>query len=341
MIMDLRGKDLTPRQLQSLHEFIVKRTLNYQPFLFTDDLEVGAGQHFIQGAQNTNLVRWTTPDPRVRDLLTTEPELFTKSNAHLRSIYELMLDFITAQLKDIRGLSFAEIGCNTGYLLFGLALRGARRCLGFDYCPRQDVFATLNEILGTACEFQFGEWDSLSHELKPAPMPEVDVGLSVAVTCHLADPIHHLAYLCDHCRKAVFVWGPVTYEDRLVLSFGPLSKYASDLDWPLNFDAEVRFSVPLLRLSLAQAGFEEIHELEPPDSLPEEWKGWFRAQKGYFAVRTKDIRTAVTPGGGRRSRGLIPEATTSSSRAKLRHGKLWSIVRRALGKVRLPSKQPG
>ena len=51
---------------------------------------------------------------------------------------------------------------------------------------------------------------------------------------------------------------------------------------------------------------------------------------------TKDIRTAVTPGGGRRSRGLV--APTSNSGKNLSHGKLWSLVRRALGKGRQSRK---
>src|SRR5262249_46520551 len=139
--------------------------------------------------------------------------------------------------------SFAEVGCNTGYFLYGLALRGARRCVGLDYTPNADVFAWFNEALGTRCEFRFAEWDSLRHRLNYAALPRVDVGLSIGVTCHLADPLHHLAYLCDHSRRAVFVWCPVTRDDGLTVTFGEPNRYPESLAWPLSFDNDVRPSV--------------------------------------------------------------------------------------------------
>ena len=44
--MDLRDRHLTPRQIRELHRFIRRRKLGYQPFVFTDTLEVGEGHKF-------------------------------------------------------------------------------------------------------------------------------------------------------------------------------------------------------------------------------------------------------------------------------------------------------
>lgn len=306
--MDLRSRQITPQQRAIIEQNIVTRVLGYQPFIFADDLEVGAGQHFIQEIKHTRLLHWTTHDPRVSDVLTDNVELFRQSNARLREVYERFMDFMVEQLGDIRGLSFAEVGCNTGYFLFGLALRGARQCLGYDFSPGYELFQTLNEILGTRCEFHFADWDSLQHRLNYNPLPEVDVAMSIAVTCHLADPIHHLAYLCDHSRKAVFVWCPIRDENRLCLYFDTPGKLTKQLAWPLSFDQDVRFSVPLLRMCLEQAGFEDIRELCCPATLPPEWQRWFGGQRGYLAYRTRDIRTALTPEGGKRTRDIPPAA---------------------------------
>ena len=161
-------------------------------------------------------------------------------------------------------------------------------------------------MLGTWCEFRFAEWDSLKHRLNYTRMPRVDVGMSIGVTCHLADPLHHLAYLCDHSRRAVFVLVPVNKNSDLSITFGEPGRYAESLAWPLSFDFDVRLSVPLLRMSLAQAGFEDIRELPCPNWLPLPWQNWFRNQKGFLAFRTAKTRTALTLGGGKRRRNLPP-----------------------------------
>jgi hypothetical protein len=100
----------------------------------------------------------------------------------------------------------------------------------------------------------------------------------------------------------------VTEAADLSIHFGEPGRYPESLAWPLAFDNDVRPSVRLLRMCLERAGFEDIRELPCPDWLPPEWQGWFRSQKGFLAFRTADVRTALTPGGGKRRRSLPPEA---------------------------------
>lgn len=47
--MDLRNKELTPEQIEEAKKFIIQGKLAYQPFIFTDTLETGAGQKFHDG----------------------------------------------------------------------------------------------------------------------------------------------------------------------------------------------------------------------------------------------------------------------------------------------------
>jgi hypothetical protein len=292
--LDLRNRKLSREQIGNLHDFIVRRKLAYQPFIFSDDLETGEGLKFINDGAGGN-IHWKNADPRVTDLVTDDLESFRRENAALRAIYDDFVGQIASRI-GVSGLSFAEIGCNTGYFLFALALKGARRCIGYDFTNNSRVFSWFNRILGTRCEFQFSEWDSFQHRLRYARLPKVDVTLSVAVTCHLVDPIHHLTYLCERAAKAVFFWCPVNDQDALSLTYGYPARYPNSLDWPLGFDNDVKISIPLLRLTLAQCGFEDIHEIQPPDGLPDKWKRWHRRQRGYVALRTSRARTAYSGG---------------------------------------------
>lgn len=302
--MDLRTRNISPDLMAELHDFIVRRKLAYQPFIFSDDLETGEGLKFINRGAGGN-IHWKNADPRVKDLVTNDPVSFRRENATLRAIYDDFVEQIASRI-GVSGLSFAEIGCNTGYFLYSLDMRGARRCIGYDFTNNSLVFSWFNKVLGTRCEFHFSEWDSYRHRLRYASLPKVDVTLSVAVTCHLPDPIHHLTYLCERSDKAVFFWCPVNDQDGLSLTYGAPAKYPNALEWPLGFDNDVKISIPLLKLTLAQCGFEDIHEIRPPGGLPDKWERWHRCQRGFIALRTAWPRTAYS--GGRIRRRLPRDA---------------------------------
>lgn len=305
--MDLRQYNLTSAQLEAVKSFIVQRKLAYQPFVFSDNLEVGEGLKFHDGESLGGNVHWEGADLSVSDLLVSEEALphFRDCNDQLRRIYDHMVNSLVDALGDISTLSFAEVGCNTGYFLHSLALRGAARCTGFDFTNNDRVFAWFNQLLGTRSEFHFAEWDSLRHVLQYADVPVVDVCLSIAVTCHLPDPLHHITYLCERARKAVFVWCPVNADSRPSISFGMPAKYPNALDWPVSCDNDVRMSVPLMTLCLEQCGFERIVGLTPPELSPR-WLGWWRSQHGIIAFRTRESRTAL--GSGRNRRDLPSDA---------------------------------
>ncbi len=306
--MDLRDRKLTPAQIEELHLFIRQRKLAYQPFIFTDTLQVGEGQRFRDGEfdETCGDVLWEGHPPdlgSVPNLITKDAAAFQEANHELRKIYDGMVDFIVKHAgEDISQLSFAEFGCNTGYFLHSLALRGALKTTGYDVTTMGPIFRWFNEVLGIPPErneFRFAEWDCLNHRVRHCTFDEADVCMSIAVSCHIADAIHHLAFLCAKARKAVFFWSPVDHREGLSLSFGKPGKYLKDLSFPINFDNCVRFSDDLLRLTFEQCGFENLIEIEPPDVGPR-FRPWFNVHRGILALRTSHPATLYTGGGSKR-----------------------------------------
>ena len=203
--MDLRTRNISPGQLSELHDFIVRRKLAYQPFIFSDDLETGEGYRFINRGAGGN-IHWKNADPRVKDLVPDALESFRRENAALRAIYDDFVGQIASRV-GVSGLRFAEIGCNTGYFLYALALRGARRCIGYDFTSNARVFSWFNKVLGTRCEFHFSEWDSFQHRLRYASLPQGGCDAGVAGDMPPGRPDTSLTYLCERAAKAVVLPG--------------------------------------------------------------------------------------------------------------------------------------
>jgi hypothetical protein len=313
--MDLRHIDWNSRELSIIHKSIAQRRFIYQPYILAEDLEIGEGMDFYDGYRPGRMgcIYWPDAPGSIGDLLVTDKDFFRKCNAEWRIHYDRFIDNIVEKCGgNIANMSFAEIGCNGGYFLFGLMLRGAAKCFGFDYTPFHDIFAVLNKRLGTSVHFQFSEWDSIYHRLTPADMPEVDIAICAAFLCHNPDPIYHLAYICDRAKKGVFIWTPVIecsedeppfahWKTDLVMSFGTPRRHTDKLGWPSSFDWNMRLSVPLIKTCLREAGFEEIHELECPVPDPR-WMEIYKGFRAFYAKRTREVKSLLSAPQDRRSR---------------------------------------
>lgn len=64
--MDLRKFITKPSQAKEAKRLVIRGLLNYQPFIFADDLETGAGYEFMHG-EFSGLVYWPTIDKRIFD----------------------------------------------------------------------------------------------------------------------------------------------------------------------------------------------------------------------------------------------------------------------------------
>jgi len=288
------NKDFRPsineQQMDKVKDFVVRGVVNYQPFIFSDALQTGAGYEFLGGREFSGLVYWPDIDDHLKELKHLKRflvknecrEEFFESNARLRTMYESFINGICSYFdNDISALSFADIGCNTGYFPMGFSLRGARQAVGFDRNDFSAVFSVFNDILGTNAEFVHGAYDGRAQDISGSQT--YDVVTSVAVICHLSDPLQHLAYLGRIARKALFIWTPVTDDDDYCIRFGEPNKYYTEDTFPYSFDNNTRPSGKLLKKSLELMGFNEIHEFPSAEGgMPDIF---YRQHKAVFAVR--------------------------------------------------------
>lgn len=302
--MDLRDKKLTNPQIEEVEQLILYNNLSYQPFIFTNDLETGVGQRVQDGFEKYDgenkggSIYWKDAPQeatqRLKTTLVSDLNHFRRCNAEYRRMYDHFIDSIVDQLGgEIADLTFAELGCNSGYFMHSLALRGARRCVGLDVGPFEEVFKWFNKTLGIKNEFQHAEWDPSTHSVNGSKIPEVDVFLSIAVSCHVPDPIQHLAYLCDYSKKAVFFWVPINKNEGFNVSFTKPGKVYKRFSWPFSFDTNVKLSSPLVKLILKESGFEDIREINCPNNLSPIWQKIYSENIGFLAFRKSDIRSAL------------------------------------------------
>jgi len=189
--MDLRPylRD-KPELLNKGVELIKSSHLFYQPFILSDDIEVGEGRNMCESYADVN---------SVFDLNVYAPNLdlgsrkkaqdlpqFRRYNEEYRSIYNYITSVICKQFNgDISNLSFAEIGTNTGLNLFNLALNGAKKCYGYDWNDMTPVFDWLNQVLDTNVQFTQSNYNNLYHRLDNLiDAPEVDVMINTVFTNH-------------------------------------------------------------------------------------------------------------------------------------------------------------
>ncbi len=90
--MDLRHLKLSADQIKQLHQFIRERKLGYQPFIFTDSLQVGEGQRFRDGEFNPQCgeVLWEGNPPELDQMpcsgvAVPPPYLITRDRAAFQS----------------------------------------------------------------------------------------------------------------------------------------------------------------------------------------------------------------------------------------------------------------
>jgi hypothetical protein len=230
------------------------------------------------------VIYWPRHPASLADVAVSERDrdAFQEANARLRQDYENRIRLAASLVDDIRTHEFLELGCNSGYTVHRLSQLGARRSIGVDYGDFADVFDWFNRTLGTRSEFTYAAWDSTRHRMADVELPEVDVTISISVSCHVADPLHMLAYLCHKARKAVLFFVPLNGRDDVSITYGhPPNYYQRHLRWPSSFDSRVLPSARLVELGLEQCGFGDIRQ--PSADL-------------FVAVRTGEGRSIYTGG---------------------------------------------
>lgn len=296
--MDLRPYKPTSAQLQLATHLACRGLLCYQPFVFSDDLQTGAGYEFAKIAEGAGLVYCARPPDQYRGNPSVERHLidpvlrheFAECNQRLRVLYETMIDIVEEHVGPASNLTMADIGCCSGYFPLSYARRGAKRAVGFDLVDYSPSFRLLNEILGTHAEFRHKGYAGTTQGMDEAD--RFDVVYSIAVLVHLSDPLQHLAFLGRMAKRAIVVWTWTSEgeEDELVIRYKSVNRYYKDSRFPYCFDV-MQISPGLLKRSLELMGFTEIHQISnQPGGMPDEW---FLRHRGYLAVRPQQRADAV------------------------------------------------
>lgn len=189
--MDLRSYIQSDhKKLEEGVALIRSNHLLYQPFILADDIEVGEGRNFCEDYADVKTVfdlNVYAPKANVGSRRqATDLTSFRQYNGEYRAIYNHLADIITSHFSgSVEGLTFAEIGANTGLNLFNMAVRGAKKCYGYDWNDMNPVFSWLNSLLGTDVEFQQGVYNNLIHRFDGSiDVPEVDVMINTIFTNH-------------------------------------------------------------------------------------------------------------------------------------------------------------
>jgi 2-polyprenyl-3-methyl-5-hydroxy-6-metoxy-1,4-benzoquinol methylase len=288
--MDLRPHNVTPAQLDLARELAVRGLLCYQPFLFADDFMTGAGYEFAKIAEGAGMVYYPqVPEEKLenaevrRNII--DPSLrdeFADYRSRLADLYENFIEACGEHVGPYSELTFADVGCCSGYFPVSFAKRGAKRAVGYDVVDYTPSFALLNDVLGTNAEFIHRGYDTTIGGIPEAET--FDVVLSIAVLVHLSDPLQHLAFLGRIAHKAILVWTWTSEneEDAMVIRYGAVNRYYADRHFPNCFDI-MQISPGLLRKSLEIMGFTEIHQIRNrPAGMPDYW---FDRHRGYLAVK--------------------------------------------------------
>jgi len=298
--VDLRPYIKTERQLKEGIDLINSGLLFYQPFILADDVEVGEGQNFhdqYQDVKNIHDLNVYAPAHDVGNR--TQPAdlpKFRQCNEEYRSLYEYVVKEIENRNGgNIKDLTFAEIGCNTGLSLFSLAKKGAKSCFGYDWNDMHPVFNWLNNVLGTNVGFRQAHYDNLYHRFMEGDVPEVDVMINTIFTNHQCDPIQFLSYMCDRARKGVFLWALIDADRPEACIVYPNSPPHDILDtarpFPLYFNNDVRMSEKLLHITFKCLGFDEVETISPFVPSPA-WQYFQTGFRMYYAKRTRDMKSA-------------------------------------------------
>lgn len=301
--MDLRPYIKNKELLDRGVALINSNDLFYQPFILADDIEVGEGQNFADRYANVSGVfdlNVYAPKANVGNRTQAkDAAYFRKCNAEYRKIYEHLAEIICKQFKNnINDLTFAEVGCNTGLNLFNLAVRGAKKCYGYDWNNMSNVFNWLNDVLGSDVEFQHGAYDNLHHKFQGLDVQEVDVMINTVFTNHQCDPLQFLSYICDRARKGVFLWMLTEKDDKCAIYYPPAPPHEildTQRKFPLYFNNDVRLSENLLLLTLKRLGFGDVQVLDR--FVPgEKWDYFQHGFNMYYARRTSEVRSAYWEG---------------------------------------------
>ena len=206
----------------------------------------------------------------------------------MRGFYDGMVDQIANALGPLNQFSVLNIGCNTGYFPLAFARRGAREATGIDRIDYADSVDLLNEI----CE-DLGAVSTWNYDGSLTAAGRYDLILSMAVVCHLSEPLRHLAWLARRPQGVAGVYG-LRRHTRFGIESRTVNRYYSDDKFPHCFDV-TSLSRPLLRLAFEKMGFTRIVDITAArNTMPPGWADKHLCLLGIREDPTSDRLAAAT-----------------------------------------------
>lgn len=267
--MDLR--QYSPSRMQIL---AAMSTLNYQPFILSDNVQTGVGYSWIHSADPRDDRFWKFVFQRDR-LPADIWEKAADANGRLRAMYD---DFVSEIARRYPGGSLLDVACNNGYFPVRAEQLGMRGCAGMDRRPQHWAsIKVLNDITGTAATFINRSYSPVTHQAKVGK--RYDVVVASAIMCHLPDPLNFLAFLGSIAKEAVFFWGQMLDTEEYLVAYNEPNRFkATTRKFPHGFDDNTRISRGLFRKSAELMGFGKIVEIGHRDTwLPAQWYAPHRA----------------------------------------------------------------
>lgn len=255
-----------------------KQLLSYQPFIISDNVQVGVGYQWRYGED--------VPLVMEKEHCTEKEWLeFTEANARLRECYDNWVDATCAVVGDLRHLSVVDTACNSGYFLYRFWEKGIRKCVGYDRGNFGLCVDFMNRITGYKFRFVHEPYNPLTHRIQGCG--KYDIVVSTVVMNHLSDPLNYISFLGSITRKALLLVTLVSEEDARSISYGrPNLHYKKD-PFPVCFDNTVIISRGLLCESLRLAGFRDIRFI--PSGVPDEWCAHHHLYKPLVALKGESI----------------------------------------------------
>jgi hypothetical protein len=263
--MDLRSRISSRSQLERFKSIVASTDFMYQPFIISDDIEVGGGYEFIFNRIGAGFVYWRDdtlpPNAPVRSHLIDPDNAsdFRIANAALRQVYDQCVEAICRQAGDIQAKTFADFGCFNGYMPVALSQRGARRAVGYDIDDRGECIAALNSILGTRAEFIHSGYDLATGIVPKAE--QFDIVCCMSLLQHIPEPMRFINLLSAMTRECLFLMTNVWTDDDLVMRFGQPNAIRAGDAFPWCFDNGMYLSEKLLRTAFRLAGFHTLIEV--------------------------------------------------------------------------------
>lgn len=262
--------DLSSSAISQADLDYLQKNCMYQPYKLPGPIYTGAGISFCKKT-TLRIVTEETDHP--------DRDRFVLESGNQAAMYDQFIDFAD-EIVGIKGHSFFDMACNSGFFCYRTSERGATRSVGMDVGDHAHTFEIVNRLLGTNAEFYRGTYDMRRHEIQGVD-GEFDIVFNTAFMCHSSDPTFLVEALAKRAKKALLIFSKFMRDDEYLVRYSTTTSHYFGQSYPICFDATTEMSDSLLMFAFKELGFSTVHEVpQKPTWLPRS-PSW----RAFLAVR--------------------------------------------------------